>query len=186
MVYSPPARRSLPMPWKETSVMDQKIQLIADWLGGDYRKSELSRIYGISRPTADKWIARHEQRGLQGLEELGRAPHRHPNQTPEELRALIVQTKLQRQNWGPKKLVDLLRAHHPELKWPADSTAGEILKRAGLVKARKRRRRVAPYTAPFGAGGAPNQSWSAEFKGDFLLRNGRRGDARTISDNCSR
>ena len=45
------------MPWKETSAMDQRIQLIADWLSGDYGKSELCRIYGISRPTADKWMA---------------------------------------------------------------------------------------------------------------------------------
>jgi len=85
------------MPWKETSAMDQRIQLIADWLSGDYCKNELCGIYGISRPTADKWIRRYDQRGLQGLEELGRAPHRHPNQTAEELRALIVQTKLRRE-----------------------------------------------------------------------------------------
>src|SRR5204863_22395 len=126
------------------------------------------------------------QRGLQGLEELGRAPHRHPNQTAEELRALIVQTKLRRQKWGPKKVLDWLRHQRPELKWPADSTAGEILKRAGLVQPRKRRRRVAPYSEPFGECGAPNQSWSADFKGDFLLKNGRRCYPLTISDNFSR
>ena len=174
------------MPWKETSVMDQRIQLIADWLSGHYRKSELCRIYEVSRPTADKWIARYEQRGLPGLEELGRAPHSHPNQIPEEMRALIVQTKLQRQKWGPKKVLDWLRDEWPDVKWPADSTAGEILKRAGLVKARKRRRRVAPYSEPFGECCAPNQSWSADFKGDFLLGNGRRCYPLTISDNFSR
>ena len=174
------------MPWKETSVMDQKIQLMADWLSGDYGKSELCRIYKISRPTADKWIARYEQRGLPGLEELGRSAHRHPNQTAEELRALIVQTKLRRQKWGPKKVLDWLRDQRPELKWPADSTAGEILKRAGLVQKRKRRRQVAPYNEPFGECCAPNQSWSADFKGDFLLGNGRRCYPLTISDNFSR
>jgi len=174
------------MPWKETSAMDQRIQLIADWLSGDYRKSELSHIYGISRPTTDKWIRRYEQRGPQGLEELRRAPLCHPNRTAEELRALIVQTKLRRQNWGPKKVLDWLRLERPELKWPADSTAGEILKRAGLVQTRKRRRRVAPYSEPFGECGAPNQSWSADFKGDFLLGNGRRCYPLTISDNFSR
>ena len=126
------------MPWKETSAMDQRMQLIADWLSGDYCKSELCRIYEISRPTADKWIGRYEQRGPQGLEELERAPHCHPNQTAAELRALIVQTKLRRQKWGPKKVLDWLRRERPELKWPADSTGGEILKRAGLVQARKR------------------------------------------------
>lgn len=174
------------MPWKETSAMDQRIQLIADWLSGDYRKSELCRIYGISRPTADKWIQRYGEQGPPGLQEVGRAPHCHPNQIAEELRALIVQTKLRHQKWGPKKVLDWLRDRRPELKWPADSTAGEILKQAGLVQARKRRRRVAPYTEPFGECAAPNQSWSADFKGDFLLHNGRRCYPLTISDNFSR
>lgn len=174
------------MPWKETSAMDQRVQFIADWLSADYCKTELCRIYGISRPTADKWIGRYAESGLQGLEALTRAPHCHPNQTAEELRRLIVQTKLRRQQWGPKKILDWLRHERPELKWPADSTAGEILKRAGLVQARTRRRRVAPYSEPFRECCAPNQSWSADFKGDFLLGNGRRCYPLTISDNFSR
>ncbi len=174
------------MPWKETSAMDQRIQLISDWLSGDYGKSELCRIYDISRPTADKWISRYDEHGPPGLEERDRAPYHHPNQTTEELRALIVQTKLRHQTWGPKKVLDWLRQHRSELKWPADSTGGEILKRAGLVQPRKRRRRVAPYSEPFGECGAPNQSWSADFKGDFLLGNGRRCYPLTISDNFSR
>jgi len=174
------------MPWNETSAMDQKIQLIADWLSGDYRKTELCRIYGISRPTADKWIRRYAELGPRGLEEQPRAAHHHPNQTAEELRALIVQTKLQRQKWGPGKVLDWLRRKRPELKWPADSTGGAILKRAGLVQSRKRRRRVAPYNEPFGACEGANQSWSADFKGDFLMRNGRRCYPLTISDNFSR
>src|SRR5215467_7442554 len=163
MVYSASARRRAPMPWNETSAMDQKIQLIADWLSGDYRKTELCRIYGISRPTADKWIRRYAELGPRGLEEQPRAAHHHPNQTAEELRALIVQTKLQRQKWGPGKVLDWLRRKRPELKWPADSTGGAILKRAGLVQSRKRRRRVAPYNEPFGACEGANQSWSADF-----------------------
>ena len=174
------------MPWKETSAMNQKIELIGDWLSGDYRKSELSEVYGISRPTVDKWIGRYQELGAAGLEEMSRAPQRHPNQTAEELRVLIMQTKLGHQKWGPKKVMDRLRGQRPELPWPADSTAGEILKRAGLVQARKRRRRVTPYSEPFAPCGAPNQSWSADFKGDFLMGNGRRCYPLTISDNFSR
>ena len=52
------------MPWKETSAMDQRIQLMADWLSGDYSKTELSRIYGISRPTVDKWMRKAAQKVL--------------------------------------------------------------------------------------------------------------------------
>jgi transposase-like protein len=157
------------MPWKETSAMDQRLQLIADWLSGDYTKSELCRIYEISRPTTDKWIARYRARGVQGLEELARAPHSHPNQTAEELRLMIVAEKLQHQQWGPKKVMDRLRREQPHVAWPADSTAGEILKRVGLVRPRVRRRRVALYTEPFRDCAGPNQIWSADFKGDFRM-----------------
>ena len=94
------------MPWEETSVMDQRVEFIADYLSGDYSTSELCRVYGISRPTAYKWIERYRQRGAPGLEELSRAPHSHPNQTAEELRVMIVQGKLSHQKWGPKKVVD--------------------------------------------------------------------------------
>ena len=174
------------MPWKETSAMDQRVQLIGDWLSGEYTKSELCQMYEISRPTADKWMARYRARGAPGLEELSRAPHCHPNQTAEELRVLIVGGKLKHQKWGPKKVLDLLRREQPHVAWPADSTVGEILKRAGLVRPRVRRRRVAPYTEPFGDCAGPNQTWSADFKGDFPLGNGRRCYPLTLSDNFSR
>src|SRR5499427_1117575 len=186
MVYTALARRRLPMPWKESSALDQRIQLIADGLSGDYTKTELSRIYGISRPTADKWIERYDEGGPEGFKELSRAPHRHPNETAEELRVMIVATKLRHQKWGPKKVLDCLRSEQSQLKWPADSTAGEILKRAGLVQPRRPRRRVVPYSPPFSECRGPNQSWSADFKGDFRLGNGRRCYPLTVSDNFSR
>lgn len=174
------------MPWKETSAMDQRLQLLADWLSGDYTKSDLCQIYAISRPTTDKWIARYRARGVQGLEELARTPHSHPNQTAEAGREMIVASKLQHQQWGPKKVMDRLRREQPHVAWPADSTAGEILKRAGLVRPRVRRRRVAPYTEPFRDCAGPNQLWSADFKGDFAMGNGRRCYPLTLSDNFSR
>ena len=174
------------MPWKQTSAMDQRVQFIADWLSGDYFKIELCTVYGISRPTADKWIRRYQEGGVKALEELSRAPYSHPNATPEEIREQIIKGKLERQNWGTKKVMDYLRENYPLLQWPADSTAGEILKRAGLVKLRCYRSRVAPYSEPFGNCQGPNQIWSTDFKGDFLLGNGRRCYPLTLSDNFSR
>ena len=174
------------MPWEQTSAMDQRVQFIADWLSGDYLKIELCTAYGISRPSADKWIKRYEQGGVKALEERSRAAHSHANATPEEIREMIIETKLSRQSWGPKKVVDYLRYRKPELDWPVDSTAGEILKRAGLVKRRVRRRRVTPYSEPFSACQGSNQIWSADFKGDFLLGNRRRCYPLTLSDNFSR
>jgi transposase InsO family protein len=174
------------MPWEQTSAMDQRIKFIADYLSQQYSISDLCRGYGISRPTAYKWITRYVESEAQGLQDRCRAPHHHPNQTQEEVREMIVETRLHYQSWGPKKVMGYLRDNGPELHWPADSTAGEILQRAGLVKPRMTRRRVSPYTEPFGACQAPNQIWSADFKGDFALGNHRRCYPLTLSDNFSR
>jgi transposase InsO family protein len=166
--------------------MDQRVQFIADWLSGDYTKTALCDGYGISRPTGDKWIKRYELSGVEGLNECSRAPHSHPNRVPDVIRQRILDAKLTHQSWGPKKVMDLLRMIDPQERWPADSTAGEILKRAGLVRPRRRRRRVAPYTEPFGACNRPNRIWSADFKGDFALADNKRCYPLTISDNYSR
>jgi transposase len=48
------------MPWKETCAMDQKIQLIGDYLGLSYSITQLSEIYRVSRNTVYKWINRYE------------------------------------------------------------------------------------------------------------------------------
>lgn len=67
------------MPWKETCAMDEKVQLIGDWLRGDYYITELAESYGVSRKTVYKWIARYKVEGNIGLEERSRAPGSHPN-----------------------------------------------------------------------------------------------------------
>lgn len=37
------------MPWNETHIMVQKVQMISDHLTGSYCPTELSRIYGVIR-----------------------------------------------------------------------------------------------------------------------------------------
>ncbi|MGA2754829.1 MAG: hypothetical protein ABSE53_13805, partial [Terracidiphilus sp.] len=59
---------------------------------------------------------------------------------------------------------------------PATSTMGEIVKRAGLVVARKKRRRTEPYTEPLGHAVGPNRVWGADFKGWFRSGDGTRID----------
>jgi transposase InsO family protein len=174
------------MPWKETCAMEERKRFVLDWFSGSYTKTQLCEAYGISRPSGDKWIARALAEGVDGLAERSRAAHGHPNATAQELVDMIVSTKLARQHLGPKKIVDLLRAQHPKRQWPADSTAGEILKRAGLVRARRVRRRVCPDTKAFTNCEGCNDLWSIDFKGDFVLGNRQRCYPLTLTDNYSR
>lgn len=174
------------MPWKATCVMDEKVRFISDWLSDSYTMSDLCDGYGISRPTGYKWVARYQQSGLDGLKEHSRRPHGHPMSVPEAIKEQIIEAKLSHQSWGPKKVMDYLRRREPARYWPADSTAGEILKRVGLVKRRRRRRRVSAYGEPFAACDRSNRVWSADFKGQFRLGNGVWCYPLTITDNYSR
>lgn len=174
------------MPWKETSVMDQKVQLISDWLESAYNIAVLSKIYGVSRPTVYKWIRRYKASGIEGLRDLSRAPLQHPNATSTEIIEIIKETKLKRQRWGPKKILFWLNGQYPEKEWPAASTVGEILKREGLVRKRNRRNRTPAYTEPFKECNESNQVWSADYKGRFRTKDQRYCYPLTITDNHSR
>lgn len=174
------------MPWKETSAMDQRTQLIGDWLSGAYTKAQLHRIYGVSRPTVDKWIGRYEREGASGLHERSRARLCQAHAVPEAIGARIIAAKQQHPWWGPKKIMAHLRVSDPAAAWPADSTAGELLKRAGWVQPRKYRRRVPPRDEPLAHCRANHQVWSTDFKGDYALGNRQRCYPLTISDNHNR
>jgi len=174
------------MPWKIKEPMDERISLITDWKSGNYSITELSVIYGVSRKAVYKWTARYERRGIDGLKELNRDPLSHPNQTNAEVIEELIKEKMDHSRWGPKKLLRHLESGRPDVKWPSVCTVEKWLRRHGLVKERKRRKRVPPYSEPFLQCDAPNKVWSADFKGQFRMGDGKWCYPLTISDNMSR
>lgn len=174
------------MPWKETCPMKERVAFIEAWLSREFSLSELCRRFGISRKTGYKWIARFTEEGRSGLTDRRRCAHHHPNQTPDEIVAALLAAKHRHPDWGPVTLIKWLRRRQPQRPWPAPSTAGEILKRHGLVRPRQRRKRVPPHSEPLHHATAPGVVWSADYKGDFLMANGRRCYPLTLFDNYSR
>ncbi len=83
------------MPWKETCAMNQKTQMIGDWLSDEQSLTELSEVYGVSRKTIYKWIGRYEAEGPSGLEEHSRAPVSYPNATPLKIAWEIVALEIE-------------------------------------------------------------------------------------------
>jgi transposase InsO family protein len=175
-----------PMPWKVINQMDLKIQLINAWNIGYSSITDLSQKYGISRPTVYKWLARHERLGIEGLKEQSRAPKNCPHRTPKKILDLVIQEKLKNRKRGPRKVRAQLQRRHPELELPAISTISYWLKKEGLVKERKKRSRVPPYTQPFSECHASNDVWSIDYKGQFYMKNSRVCYPLTVSDNFSR
>ena len=173
-------------PWKETSVESERLRFIERVTAGEEPVTELCRQSGISRKTGYKLIHRYEAHGEDGLLDRSRAPHYQPNATPRELAERIVEAKCAHPTWGPKKLVAWLRDIDPGVSWPAPSTAGAILDRAGLVQRRRRRRRASPWSEPFAHATRPNDVWSIDFKGWFRTGDGTRVDPLTVQDAASR
>jgi transposase len=121
------------MPWKESSVMDERIRFVIRLKDGE-SMAALCREFQISRKTGYKIFERYEECGLEGLTDRARRPHRYANQLPEQIEAAIVAARREKPNWGARKIRErLLRRLPSEVKVPARSTIHAILDRHGLA-----------------------------------------------------
>jgi putative transposase len=172
------------MPWQEIRVEEQRSLMVQDHEEG-MSISELAEIYGISRKTVYKWLERHDEQGLAGLNDVSRRPHHSPNQVSPEVEAAIVAAR-HRWRWGPGKLRIKLCQQDSQVQWPAVSTIATVLKAKGLVVSRRNRPRVPIQRPPYIAADAPNDVWNIDYKGWFRCGDGARVDPLTMSDGCSR
>jgi transposase InsO family protein len=166
--------------------MEEKLRFVFEYELGERSMTELCQRYAIARETGYVWLRRYRQTGAAGLIEHSRAAHRHGNQTPEGLEQLVLELRQAHMRWGPRKLKWVLERDEPGRNWPAASTIGALLKREGLVVARKKRWRTAPYTEPLAHAEEANRVWCADFKGWFRTADRQRIDPLTISDARSR
>ena len=156
---------------------------------GLYPRAELCARSGISRKTGYKWLGRFAEDGRRGLQNRSHAPHHCPHCIGQELAGLLCQARRAHPDWGPGQLLDWLAPRHPEIAsaaWPAVSTVGDLLAREGLVKKRRRRR---PRQHPGGVPpvtSAPNDLWTADFKGQFPTQDGVWCYPLTIGDQHTR
>ena len=58
------------MPWKECSVMDERVRFVGRLLDGE-AMSDVCRSFGISRKTGYKIFSRYRDEGLEALSEGG-------------------------------------------------------------------------------------------------------------------
>jgi transposase InsO family protein len=174
------------MPWKETNVLDMRMQFIALYLQQCVSFCELCRHFGISRTTGYKLVERYEQLGPSGLLDQSRAPYSHPNSTPEQIQDQIIDFRKDHPHWGPKKLRTVLMRDHPDIAWPAPSTIGQLLMSRNLVKSRRKGHSGKAVPTHLSVPDAPNHVWTADFKGQFALQDKSMCYPLTICDNFAK
>ena len=174
------------MSWLETCPMNERVKFILAYQQKFDDFKTLCERFNVSRKTGYKWLSRYEEEGFVGLQDRSRAPNVVANKISEACRKQILSAKCSHMDWGPKKIIAWLEQEHPNQEWPVASTAGQLLKDYGLVKTRKFRRHVEPYSRPFSDCDEPNDVWSIDYKGQFRLQNGEVCYPLTLTDNFSR
>jgi len=173
------------MPWKASSVMEERLRFVGRLLDGE-AMTDVCREFGISRKTGYKLFDRYKEHGLEALSDRSRRPVRYANQLPQQVESLIVRLKGEKPHWGARKIRELLiRQLIGDVRVPARSTIHAVLDRHGLVK-RGGRPRHRAHGTPLSEGAAPNDLWCADFKGEFKLGNGRYCYPLTVTDHASR
>ena len=171
------------MPWREIEAMDQKMEFCLKSLrGGNFR--ELCGAYGISTKTGYKWRERFLERGYQGLEELSRRPHGHPEQLEVQQVCAIVRLKGAHPFWGARKLAELYRRRYGQAV--SESSIKRILERSGLVD--KRKVGAASQSGRLSSGRKAqgvNEVWTVDFKG-WWWQKAQRCQPLSVRDEYSR
>jgi transposase InsO family protein len=156
------------MPWRECTVVSRRQEFVSLALSGRTRMSALSQIYGVSRKTGYKWLARYQENGLEGLKDRSHRPLSSPRKTGPELEAKVCELRAERPVWGGRKLQRIL-LEAGEANVPSPSTITDILRRNGLLSPDRRLHRDwQRFEAE-----SPNDLWQMDFKGHFALTSGR-------------
>lgn len=173
------------MPWKETSSVNERLRFIGLVNESDDTFLSLCEQFEISRKTGYKWVARYERLGPRGLEEARPIAHTFPHATPAEVVDALIELRKERPTWGPKKLRAVLESRGLQ-HVPAASTIGELLKKHGLIRPRRRRVYTPRTPSVLAPAEQPNDTWCVDFKGHFGLGDRSRCHPLTVTDQVSR
>jgi transposase InsO family protein len=156
--------------------MSERVRFINAWLAQRESVVALCARFGISEKTGHKLLRRYRAGGPAALADRSHAAHTRPHRVPPERVERILALRHAHPLYGPVLLRDWLRLHEPAVPWPAASTIGALLTRAGLVEPRRGRRDplAARLLTERTAATTPNRVWTADFKGEFVVGTGAR------------
>ncbi len=173
------------MSWSNTKVEDVRLEFIIAVKSQLTSVIDVCRAFGISPKTGYKWLKRYEEGGKEALLDRSRRPQNRPLAIRAELEAAIVSERRRYPRWGPKKILKVLQRNYPNESWPSRTTVANVLKRNNCVNPRTKRSRLAT-AAPFEECHAPNEVWSADFKGWWKTGNGSICQPFTLMDSHTR
>ena len=114
-----------------STAMDSRRRLVTCVRDEGMSLSQAAREFGVTRPTARKWLERAALVGVDGIREGSRAPKSVPGRTSAPVEAFLLAMKARFPEWGARKLCPLLLEEHGASL--PERTADHILRRHGLT-----------------------------------------------------
>ena len=166
--------------------MDQRVAAV-QLVAAGVAVSEVAERSGVSRQAIYNWLEQYRTDPEAGLNDRSRRPHTSPTRTAEAIEQRVIAER-KRWGFGSKKILRRLQDEQPEVAWPPRSTIDAIFKRAGLVRGRRTvRQRFAPAAARRSYEACtPGEVMTADYKGQFRLRNGSYCYPLLVADPVSR
>jgi transposase InsO family protein len=150
----------------EVSVVEQRYDAVKEVLADGFSVTEVAECYGVARQTVHRWIARYQGGGLGALADRSHRPASCPHQMPAVIEARILELRRVHAEWGPARIRYAL-AREQVQPVPGRSSIYRALVRAGVIQARRRRKRKADYRRwerP-----APMELWQLDIMGRVFL-----------------
>jgi transposase-like protein len=104
------------MPWRNTTIMDEKYFFINEYLAHKHTTTELCKQFGISQTLGYKCIKRFSQTGFTGLNELSRKPISSPTKTPARIAKDIIALRRKHPRYGADKIKTILERDKPDIQ----------------------------------------------------------------------
>jgi len=153
------------MPWKERSVMSERLEFIKLAQQNCRNLSQLCKEFGISRKTGYKWLRRFQEEGLAGLADRSRRPKHMPAKTPGETEQAVLKIRDKEPSWGGRKIYARLNElGHQNIPQPSTITA--ILHRNSCIAPEESIKRT---KYQFFEMELPNSVFQMDFKGPFYI-----------------
>lgn len=155
--------------------MTERLAFITACLNRADRIVDICDRFGISEKTGHQLLRRFRELGPEAFADRSHAPLHPAHRVSAEVARRIIALRQQFPRYGAGKLRDWLQQQEPDGTWPAASTIGALLTRAGLIRPSRRRSRATEpdrLARSRTAARAPNTVWTADFKGEFQLRGG--------------
>jgi len=150
----------------EVSVVEQRYDAVKEVLADGLSVTEVAERYGVARQTVHRWIGRYQRGGLGALADRSHRPNGCPHQMPAVIEARILELRRVHDEWGPLRIRHALSREEVQ-PVPGRSSIYRALVRAGVIQARRRRRRKADYRRwerP-----APMELWQLDVMGRVFL-----------------